>query len=85
MRLWRRPTFWVAVVAVGAVLLATMLTGCDRVGTPGQIHPTHADPNDDPFDTDDSHKKPSTVKTPAPKTSIIPGQRAPIRTTTRRR
>lgn len=95
MKLWRRPTFWVAVVAVGAILLATLLTGCDQVGTPAQIHPTHAGPNgecvewddepcdDDPFDTDDlvedSHKKAS------PKPAPQPSPAKPRTVTTRRR
>lgn len=79
-----------------AMVAAVALVGCDQVGTPAQIHPTHAGPNgecvewddepcdDDPFDTDDLVELWPTKKSsskPAPQ----PSPAKPRTATTRRR
>lgn len=64
-----------------------------HAGPNGECIESDDEPCDsDPFDlgdmgdgSDDSHKTPSTVRTSSPKPSVIPGQRAPIRITPKRR
>lgn len=88
---WRRPTVWIIIVTAGAIVLSSLLTGCDRAATPEQLRPTYGvdgqcfeaddEPcDDDPFDTDDGDihlPKPSKKATPRP--MITANQPAPTR------
>lgn len=90
--------YWgVAALAMSVLIIVAIgLVGCDKVGTPTQLHPTHAGPNgecvewdeepcdDDPFDNDDADiHLPKPTKKASPRPMLTARQPAP-KTTKRR-